>query len=779
MAIGNINDKVSDSAKSAVNKAKNKPEFESGFEDVTFDDSLFDNIFDDIGDFGSTTPPANNTGTANNGLNQPGNGLNQPGNGLNQPGNGLNSMNNPNGGMNGLNGQGLAINSQQPQQKVEPKPDALDIILAGAGKGGMATWRVFVEMVKSIGTRNYNDWADYGSLLAKVGVATAATALVVGILMGIVGVSGFSLGGAAFSFLMCGLLVTFSGISILTLAYYQATKNADSGSLNNVTDVDNSKAFGSLGGESQLDTDKYSNLFNELMKTDDSIDFTDDLDNLEELEDYEDYIEETTPTVETKPASVDYNSMVEKAPENVAMLTRKFLIDTFKSYFIKKTPGFSDRKELYEGNEEYEGVEVMLRQAFASACKINLEEMEIVIKDIISTHYCYIIRVERLKGVNKTDDIKREIEIYFRESATDYSVNAEVVIEGSFYRITITKGVQELVTMGDCLGLTEISDYYYNEKNKLPCIIGIDDYGKPVYMDARFYTTILIAGKMRSGKSWFVLSLIMSWLTFNTPDDIQLLLIDPKESNLFSTLKLMPHVCGLHKEDNILEIFKDIIEKEGARRKKLLRDNRVDDIWALREKGIPLPILFIVVDEFMTVLDTLGRKGTDKEFISTMNVVITQLPFVGIYLLIVPHRAKGVVDKTTREMMTFVAAIKATNDVVTETLGTKWDRPLPKPGDTAISLDGKPQYTKGIAITETDVQNMQLIETIARTFYKMGVDIPDMHSIGRGYNRDEDEIRDILSIGGSNSKKVQYNAQNIFDNLDEEGVSSEEDSEPD
>jgi hypothetical protein len=74
---------------------------------------------------------------------------------------------------------------------------------------------------------------------------------------------------------------------------------------------------------------------------------------------------------------------------------------------------------------------------------------------------------------------------------------------------------------------------------------------------------------------------------------------------------------------------------------------------------------------------------------------------------------------------------------------------------------------------------MILIENIAKTFYKMGVEIPDMSSIGCGYNRDEDAIKDALCIGSTNSRKVQYNAHNIFDNLDDEEVSSDLDSEPD
>lgn len=775
MAIGNLGDKVSNTAKNAVNKAKNKPEFEAGFEDTTFDDSLFDSIFDDLGDFGSSSSGSSSTSTAAST-----GGLNTPATGLNTPGNGLTSMSNPNGTtMNGLNGTGFNLNNGQQQPQAPPKKDAMDVIMEGAGKGGMATWRVFVDMVKGLSTRNYNDWADYGSALVKTGGILMASGLLLGILLSLLGLKGLGIGGASFSVLISGIVCMLCGVVTMTVTYYILTKDEYKSDIKNIPDVDSSQAFSGIGGESQLDTDKYSSLFDELMAVDDELEFEEEDFSTPEptYEEYEDYEE---PEEEIQPEEVNYDDMLSKVQENVVMINRKLLFETFKPFYAKNTPGFSQRRTLSEGEAEYENVEILTRQAFASACKVDLEEMEIIIEGIESSHFCYVIRVQRIKGMNKTDEIKREMEVYFRDTADDFSVNAEVVIERDCYKITITKGVKPIVTFGDCFGIQSVCDFYLNDDNKLPFIAGINDYGEPILADGKKYTTILVAGKQRSGKSWYVDSLLLSWMSFNTPEDVQFLIIDPKESNLFTTISYMPHVCGLHTEHNIIEIFRDIIEKEGKRRKKLLKDNKSDDIWDLRKrKGIMLPVLYIVIDEFMTVLDTLSKKGQDKEFISTMNVIITQLPSQGIFLLFVPHRAQGVVDKTTRELMTFTAAIRATTEVVKETLGVKWDRPLPDPGDTAINIDGKAMFVRGAALTTSDTDNMILIENIAKTFYKMGVEIPDMSSIGCGYNRDEDAIKDALCIGSTNSRKVQYNAHNIFDNLDDEEVGSDLDSEPD
>ena len=78
-------------------------------------------------------------------------------------------------------------------------------------------------------------------------------------------------------------------------------------------------------------------------------------------------------------------------------------------------------------------------------------------------------------------------------------------------------------------------------------------------------------------------------------------------------MSLMPHVCGLHDDSNILSVLQDIIEVEAPRRKKLLADNRCDDIWALWKKGIYIPVLYLVIDEYITVINNLD-KDDQKDF---------------------------------------------------------------------------------------------------------------------------------------------------------------------
>ena len=298
----------------------------------------------------------------------------------------------------------------------------------------------------------------------------------------------------------------------------------------------------------------------------------------------------------------------------------------------------------------------------------------------------------------------------------------------------------------------------------MPLLSGIDEYGVPVKSDGKIYESFLIAGKPRSGKSWTVNSLVMQLQVFNLPEDVQFLYIDPKDSYLFKCLSYMPHCCGLHNHKRAMEILDDIVNKESPRRARILQDNQCDTIWDLRSKGIKIPILYIVIDEFMTVVDYYSdRIG---EFNGLVKQILTRLPSQGIRLIFVPHRAQGVVDKTIRSNLSYAAAVKADDEVVKETLDIKkWSRRLVSAGDTALKLSDKTLYVKGIAIATDDNENTKLIKEISKAFYKMRVEVPDMSTIGIGYNRDEGEIQEALRVDSGTSTSVQYDVNRVLQDL--------------
>ena len=67
-------------------------------------------------------------------------------------------------------------------------------------------------------------------------------------------------------------------------------------------------------------------------------------------------------------------------------------------------------------------------------------------------------------------------------------------------------------------------------------IVGLDDIGQVILDDAKPFDTMMICGKPRSGKSWYVFNILLSMMAFNSPEDVQFVIVDPKKANLFFKL---------------------------------------------------------------------------------------------------------------------------------------------------------------------------------------------------------------------------------------------------
>lgn len=677
------------------------------------------------------------------------------------------------------------------QQQVQQGPDVMDKLFSVSEEGLKNSWEIFVDIFKSVKCRNADDWAIYWKYMTYLGLGFAGGGTVLGLTGWLSGIRLLGFRGLPINMILCGCLsfgtaligICISAFNILKITDDDSLASEDS--LQPIEPMNNDSLWSNSDfGESEFsnfednnsndgfDDDLFDDALSELddndgwenshkESSDDAFSFDGDDESSSDEDDNLDFFSSIAKTSESKGIA----EMADSVPENVPLITRRFLFETFKDFFMTNCEGFSEKKVIDSEDETFRTIETLAIKALASVANKEIDEIKSTLIKLEETKFCYVLHMTREKKLSNLPAIEKEIVAYFRDGTDDDSVNAVVDINGDTYKIVITKGTNDIITFGDCFKLPEVCDFYLNDKIMLPMIAGITDFGDPLLIDAKKYDTMLIAGKPRSGKSWYLNSILVSLCAFNTPEDVQLLVIDPKESYLFKSISMLPHTCGLHNHTHILDILSDLINKEGPRRKKLLLDNEVDDIWALRKKGIKLPILYIVIDEYMTIVNYLEKSS--QELTGLMNTIISQLPSQGIRILFVPHRAQGVVDKTLRTLLSFTAAVRADNETVLETLGIKkWTRSLKDPGDTALKLSdsSKAYFLKGVALGLDDLDNTDFIKNMAKTFYKMGVDIPDMSSIGCGYNRNEEEIRAKLGEG-ENLARIQYNVRADLDKM--------------
>ena len=755
---------ISQDDKDRINSAKNPSSFDagddlggSGGSGADFGDLFESDGFGSLDDIFGPSEGGNSDpfgGSSSGG--DPFGGGNNLNNGNSFGGNGFGG-NNFGGGLTGYSNNGN-MNQQQP-----PKQDTFDKVFDASVEGVSNIGAVLIELIKSLKNRTADDLGYYSSNLIKTGMLGLAIGVILCIVSALtqVGFLGIrSLGGQlilAFT-LTAGNGMICLGIAAMAIAGVKRDSEPDIREL-----PDAGEAFDDNA------TDDYEEALGDIMADlfgDDEDTFDDGFGTdigfgtetaSEPEEDFPDFGD-----LEDIP-KIDFNAKVDEVPEN-RLINRKVLVDTLIGFLPLNSKKFAQKKTLDSENEYFKHFEAACLKAMSNILKCDYLDVQSSLEECIETFYSYELRIKRVRGIKNMDELAREIGNYVKDNPNDASVNITADIIGDSYRVIITKGNTSVVTLGDCFQQKEVKEFFSNEKNKLPMITGITELGKVILDDAKVFDTMLIAGKPRSGKSWYVLNILISLMMFNTPEEIQFIIVDPKESNLFKTLSLMPHVTGLHNDDYVLKIMDDLIENEAPRRKKLIADHGVEDIWGLRKKGVTIPVLYLVMDEYITILENLKKTKMEGELASKMRHIISQFPALGIRILFVPHRSTNIVDKTNRTMLQFKAAVKSDPDEVADTLDIKsWSRPLVNQGDIAVktSTNYEALFVRGPALTTSDEENTELIKSIAKVFYKMGVDMPAMDHLEVAANRDEEHIRNILG----NDNRIQYNDKNIFDNI--------------
>lgn len=157
--------------------------------------------------------------------------------------------------------------------------------------------------------------------------------------------------------------------------------------------------------------------------------------------------------------------------------------------------------------------------------------------------------------------------------------------------------------------LIELGEFK-NAKSKLTAALGMDVAGEPKMFDIAKMPHLLIAGATGMGKSVCINSIIMSLLFRATPDEVKLILIDPKkvELNVYNGLPhlLVPVVSHPKKAAGTL----NWACREMERRFELIEDVGVRDVAGYNEitRNDPerefLPQIVIIIDELADLMMT-------------------------------------------------------------------------------------------------------------------------------------------------------------------------------
>lgn len=191
------------------------------------------------------------------------------------------------------------------------------------------------------------------------------------------------------------------------------------------------------------------------------------------------------------------------------------------------------------------------------------------------------------------------------------------------------------------VGLREVleSPVFTNTRAKLPLPLGRDVNGHYIVGDLTRMPHLLIAGATGSGKSVCINAIISTLISIMQPDELKLLMIDPKMVELVG-YNGVPHLqCPVVTEmDKVVSALRMVL-REMNRRYELFKDTGVRNLDGYRlhtrddEYAEKLPYLVVIIDELADLM------MTTPDEVETLLARLTQMArATGIHLIIATQR---------------------------------------------------------------------------------------------------------------------------------------------
>ncbi|MEG0615381.1 MAG: DNA translocase FtsK, partial [Oscillospiraceae bacterium] len=265
----------------------------------------------------------------------------------------------------------------------------------------------------------------------------------------------------------------------------------------------------------------------------------------------------------------------------------------------------------------------------------------------------------------------------------------------------------DIVTMRELVETKDFDD----AKSKVSFALGRDIAGNVVIADIAKMPHVLIAGSTGSGKSVCINSIIMSLLYKSSPEEVRILMIDPKvvELGIYNGIPhlLIPVVTDPRKAAGALSWAVN----EMLKRYKLFADNNVRDLvgyneFAKNTDGITtLPQIVIIIDELADLMmaapseveDSVCRLAQMARAAGMHLVIATQRPSVDIIT--------GVIKANIPSRIAFAVSSQVDSRTILDGAGAE---KLLGRGDMLFYPSGKPKplRVQGCFVTDKEVENV-------------------------------------------------------------------------
>lgn len=363
--------------------------------------------------------------------------------------------------------------------------------------------------------------------------------------------------------------------------------------------------------------------------------------------------------------------------------------------------------------------------------------------------------------------------------------------------IEVPNSEKTMVTLREIIDSQE----YKNAKSKLTVALGRDIQGTPTCADLAKMPHLLVAGTTGSGKSVCLNAMIVSLLYNATPDEVKLIMIDPKKVE-FTVYRSIPHllvpvVSNPRKAAGALSWAVAEMDKRYALfAEKGVRNLAGYNTYALSENLPKMPQIVIIIDELSDLMmaasneveDSICRLAQKARAAGMHLIVATQRPSVDVIT--------GLIKANIPSRIAFAVKSQIDSRTIIDTQGAE---KLLGNGDMLFCPVGlsKPVRVQGSYLSDEEIERVinhvtsqgevkyddSVIEEIERNAIKddkkKSADIA-IDSTGQGEDGDEmipKAIEVIIEQGMASTTLLQRKlklgyarAARIIDELSEKGI---------
>jgi S-DNA-T family DNA segregation ATPase FtsK/SpoIIIE len=346
------------------------------------------------------------------------------------------------------------------------------------------------------------------------------------------------------------------------------------------------------------------------------------------------------------------------------------------------------------------------------------------------------------------------------------------------------------------------AENFRNGKSKLTLAMGKDINGRIVVADLTTMPHVLIAGSTGSGKSVAINAMIMSVLFKATPEQVRLILVDPKRVEL-GMYEGIPHLfTPIITEPKLAANALRNAVREMERRLKLLASRSVrniDQYNKLFETGLPslfddapdeepLPYIMIIIDELADLM--MLDKANVEEAITRLAQMARA---VGIHLVLATQRPSvdvitGLIKANVPTRMSFRLATKVDSRTILDSNGAesllgRGDMLFLPPGTSRLQRVHAPFVTEKEIAAVTDFWKKQGQAEYVQGFLEAPKDAQgrDLDAGGDGDEQDDelfqDAVRLVLEFGKASTSLLQRRlrigygrAAHLIDMMERDGI---------